>query len=487
MRPSVAVRGEEPGRPDTPEFLRMPSAKSPDLSPLSRRSFLEIGALGLGGLALGDLLRLRARAAAGGPEPDTSVILLWLPGGPPHMETYDMKPDAPSEYRGEFRPIPSVLPGVDLCELLPRHAKLAHKFNIVRSIAHEFADHGGGHKRFLTGRLPASPVGFVNDAPAVGSIVAKMRETRDVGVPNYVACTDPGRSGVDVFSFGSAYLDPSYTPFTVAGDPGAPTFKVEGLALAPGMADRLDDRVRLLAGFDHLRRGLDLAGSTAAMDAFDHRALGLLTSDKARRAFDLSREDPRLLDRYGNHAWGHRALLARRLVEAGCSFVTMVLENPIPQGKPFPPGVIYNWDSHAVNGHIFDDARVRLPIYDQAVTALVEDLYARGLDRKVMLIVTGEFGRTPRITYANGRPGRDHWPSAMSLLVCGGGMRTGQVIGSTNSKGEHPKDRPLTPNDLWATVYRHLGIDPDHAFPDHSGRPMPILPFGAPISELLPA
>lgn len=418
---------------------------------------------------------------------DTSVILVWLPGGPPHMETYDMKPDAPSEYRGAFRPIPSVVPGLDFCELLPKHAAIADKFTIVRSIAHEFADHGGGHKRFLTGRLPASPVGFVNDAPAVGSIVAKMREGRDVGVPNYVAGTDPGRSGVDVFSFGAAYLGQATTPFTVAGDPSSPSFKIDTLALAPEMADRLDDRVRLMNGFDHLRRNLDRSGAIEALDEFDRRALGLLTSDRARIAFDLSREDPRLRDRYGRHAWGHRALLARRLVEAGCSFVTMVMENPVPSGQPFPPGVIYNWDSHAVNGHIFDDARFRLPIYDQAVTALVEDLHARGLCEKVLLIVTGEFGRTPRITYDKGRPGRDHWPSAMSLLTCGGGMRTGQVVGSTNSRGEHPKDRPLTPNDLWATVYRHLGIDQDYAFPDHSGRPMPILPFGAPIAELLPA
>ena len=223
-----------------------------------------------------------------------------------------------------------------------------------------------------------------------------------------------------------------------------------------------------------------------AMDNFNRRAIELLMSDKARKAFDLSQEDAQVRERYGMHAYGQRALMARRLVEAGCSFVTMVMENPLP-GKPLPPGVIYNWDSHAVNGHIFDDARVRFPLYDQAVTALVEDIYARGLDRKVLLVVTGEFGRTPRIGSSNGRPGRDHWPNAMSMLVCGGGMRTGQVIGSTNSKGEHPQDRPLSPNDLWATVYRHLGIDPEMSFPDHNGRPMPILPFGAPISELLPA
>jgi len=224
-----------------------------------------------------------------------------------------------------------------------------------------------------------------------------------------------------------------------------------------------------------------------AMDTFDRRALELVVSDNARVAFDLSREDPRLRDRYGRHAWGQRCLLARRLVEAGCDFVTMVLENPVPAGQPFPTGVIYNWDSHAVNGHIFADACYRLPLYDQAVTALVDDLHTRGLTQRVLLIVTGEFGRTPRITYDNGRPGRDHWPSAMSMLVSGAGMKTGQVVGATDARGEAPKERPLTPNDLWATMYRHLGIDPERSFPDSRGRPLPILPFGEPIRELLPA
>lgn len=431
-------------------------------------------------------MRANSAERAGQAEPDTAVILVWLPGGPPHMETYDLKPGAPEDYRGAFRPIPTVVPGLDVCELLPRHAKMADKFTIVRSVAHEFADHGGGHKRFLTGRLPASPVGFENDAPMVGSIVSRLREGRDVGLPNYVAGVDAGRGGVDTFSFGSAYLGQATNPFMISGDPNAADFKVDNLSLSPEMAGRLDDRVRLLSSFDQMRRGLDRAASQDSHDQFVRKAFDLLTSRKAREAFDLSREDPRLRDRYGRHPWGQRAILARRLVDAGCSFVTMVMENPIPPGKDFPPGVIYNWDSHAVNGHIFDDAKVRLPIYDQAVTALVEDLTQRGLTRRVLLVVTGEFGRTPRLSYDKGRPGRDHWPSAMSMLLCGGGMRTGQVVGSTNSRGEQPKDRPLSPNDLWATVYRHLGIDPSVSFLDHSGRPMPILPFGDAISELLP-
>jgi hypothetical protein len=459
--------------------------------PVSRREFLRAGALGFGGLALADLLRLRAQAAeAKRPTPDTSVIFIWLPGGPPHMEMYDMKPDAPSEYRGEFRQIPTNVPGLSVCDLMPLHTKIAHKYNIIRSVAHEFADHGGGHKRFMTGRIPKTPTEFVNDAPAVGSIVMKMREQVEIGMPNYVAGMDPGRDGVDVFSLGAAYLGPSYTPFTVAGDPSSPTFKVPNLAPIAEVTGRIDDRVRLLQSFDQARRSVDASGVMDSLDRFQQQAMSLITSDRARVAFDLARETESLRDRYGRHAWGHRALLARRLAEAGCSFVTMVMENPYQSGVPWLKDGTYNWDSHAVNCHMFNDLRVRLPIYDQAVTALVEDLYNRGLDEKVMLVVTGEFGRTPRVNPAVGtqtavmQPGRDHWPQAMSMLVCGGGMRTGQVIGSTNSKGEHPKDRPLTPNDLWATVYRHLGIDHTLSFPDHFGRPMPILPFGEPIAEL---
>lgn len=459
----------------------MPSCSGP----VSRRHFLSAGVLGWTAAACGRSVAGDVVSVAHKPS-DSAVIFIWLPGGPPHMEMYDLKPDAPLEYRGEFRPIPTTVPGLDVCELLPRHAQIADQFTIIRSVAHEFADHGGGHKRFLTGRLPAEPVGFVNDAPMVGSIVARMREGIDRGLPNYVAGADDGRAGVDVFSFGAAYLGQSATPFLVSGDPSTPRFKVANLSLDRALEDRLDDRTRLLQGFDQFRRDIDQQGAAKALDEFDQRALAMLTSPKARVAFDLDREDPRLRDRYGRHAYGQRALLARRLVEAGCSFVTMVMENPMP-GQALPDGVIYNWDSHAVNGHIFQDAKVRLPLYDQAITALVQDLGERGLTRRVLLIVTGEFGRTPRLSYHNGRPGRDHWPGAMSMLVCGGGMRPGQVVGGTNARGEFPRDRPLSPNDLWATMYRHLGIDPGHSFLDHKGRPMPILPFGEPIAELLPS
>jgi hypothetical protein len=448
--------------------------------PLTRRNFLQIGALSLGGFGSAGLVPWKLSAAEGASSSDTSVILIWLPGGPPHMETYDMKPDAPAEYRGDFRPARTVVAGLDVCEHLPLHARVANRFTLIRSIAHNFSDHGGGHKRFLTGRNPAEPTGFVNDHPMVGSMVYRVRGQRPGGVPNYVCGTDAGRDGIDVFSFGSAYLGPSTHPFMVPGDPTEPSFQVRNLNLTQP-AERLRDRLALLGR-------LDRAVPDTSADAIDvnrRRALDVLTTDASRQAFDLSREPRHVRERYGVHRYGQRCLLARRLVEAGASFVTMVLENPTFPGQPMPADVTYNWDSHAVNCHIFTDSKYRLPMYDRAVTALVEDLYERGLDRKVLLIVTGEFGRTPRLSYANGRPGRDHWPQAMSVLVAGGGIPTGMVIGSTNSRGEHPKDRPLAPNDLWATMFQHLGIDHAHtAFLDHTGRPMPILPYGTPIAEL---
>jgi hypothetical protein len=469
--------------------MPLPTRSCP--GPVSRRRFLQLGSLAVGA-GLHGLLPWRLEAQVTGSPSDTAVILIWLPGGPPHMETYDMKPDAPAEYRGDFRPIHTNVPGIDVCELLPQHARIADKFAIIRSIAHEFADHGGGHKRFLTGRAPRSPVGFVNDHPMVGSMVARMRQGRQARVPNYIAGTDPGRDGIDVFSFGSAYLGPATHPFMVTGDPSDPRFEVRNVFLSAVGRSRLLDRQPLLGAFDGPPAAPDTGGTMTAMDHYRRQAFRLMTADGVRQAFDLGREPARLRERYGMHVWGQRALLARRLVEQGASFVTMVMENPYQSGVPFPRDGTYNWDSHAVNCHLFNDARLRLPLYDRAIAALIEDLYARGLDRKVLLIVTGEFGRTPRITYAQGtqtgvqQPGRDHWPQAMSVLVSGGGLRTGQVVGSTNSRGEHPKDRPMTPNDLWATMFRHLGIDYQFTtFPDNTGRPMPILPDGAPIRELV--
>jgi hypothetical protein len=461
--------------------------------PLSRREFLHWGSLALGGVGLSNLLGLRAAARdAGRPTPDTSVIFLWLPGGPPHLETYDLKPDAPEEYRGDFKPIRTRVPGLDVCELLPLHAQTADRFALIRSIAHTFAGHEGGMKHVLTGREPGSANDFVTIHPMVGSLVAKCREDVRRGVPNYVAVTDPGRQGIDVYGFGSAYLGPSALPFIFAGDPSNPKFQVPNLAPSPQLAGQLPQRLELLRALESPPAGRDPADLMAGMDVARERAVDLLQSAIARKAFDINAEPAKLRERYGMHAWGQRCLLARRLVEHGASFVTMVLENPYQSGLPMAKDGTYNWDSHAVNCHLFNDLKHRLPIYDRCVSALIEDLYARGLDKKVLLVVTGEFGRTPRLEHQTGsqsgvkQPGRDHWPHAMSVLAAGGGLRVGQVVGSTTAKGEHPKERPLAPTDLWATVFRHLGIDwHGTTFLDYTGRPLPVLPSGEPVRELL--
>lgn len=461
--------------------------------PVSRRNFLEFGAASAWGLGLADLLRARESAGADSSRQDTSVIFVWLPGGPPHMETYDMKPGAPSDYRGEFSPIPSTVPGLDVCELLPQHAQVADKFSVIRSIHHEFSDHGGGHKRFLTGRDPATPTGFVNDKPCVGSMASLSlqgkRETR--GLPNYIVLGSGRVNSIDTFSFGSAYLGPESHPFRISADPSSEDFQVENVGMDQSLADRLDDRMTLLSSFDRLRSELAHDSVMQSLDVFNQRAVEMLTSPHVRTAFDIAQESDTVRDRFGRHGWGQRALLARRLVERGVPWVTVVMENPYQSGITMPEYGVYNWDSHAVNCHLFKDAQMRFPIYDRTITAMIEDLYERGLDKNVLLVVTGEFGRTPRISVQKGsrtgvdQPGRDHWPRAMSVLVSGGGVRTGQVIGATNSKGEEPVHRAMMPNDLWATVFRHLGVDYHNSFLDHSGRPMPILPYGEPIAELV--
>jgi len=447
----------------------------------NRRSFLEAGSLLLGGLTLPDLLRQRAAAQeAGNQAKDTSVILIWLQGGPSHMDTYDLKPDAPLEYRGDVSPISTVVPGMDVCEFLPRHAEVADRFNIIRSISHGFANHAAGAGRFLSGYNPFRLLDPLAQYPCLGPVVSKMLQgKRDPSVPVYVG------SASNVYGGGAAALGSAYLPFVVGADPNQANFKVNNLSLTADLRTRLDDRVALLNAIDDAKRGLDASPNVSNLDRFNTQAIDLLTGARAAKAFDISKEDDATRERYGRHKWGQRALLARRLVEAGVSFVTMQMQNPSI------PGGIGNWDIHAVNGHLFQDNRARLPVFDKAVAALVEDLYERGLDEKVMLIVSGEFGRTPRINPQKGttskviQPGRDHYPGAMSVLVAGGGMQTGQVIGSTNDKGEHPQDRPLDPNDLLATVYSHLGIDYTEMVPDLSGRPVPLIPHGTPIEELL--
>lgn len=436
-----------------------------------RRDFLRAGVLGLGGLGLGDLLR--ARAASAEPAADTACILVWLNGGPSHLETYDPKPDAPAEYRGEFGATSTTVVGFRVCELLPRHARIADKFSLVRSVTHEFGAHAGGVQQVLTGRRPLAVEKEEPDYPDLGSVVKRVRSERRPDLPPYVTMPFRFESG------GPAYLGKAFEPFVVPVSPSAPRFEVPNLSLPAAAAGRLDDRLGLLASFDDTRRSFDPDGVMDAMDHHQREAVALLTGDAARRAFDIGREPPRLRDRYGRTRVGQSLLLARRLAEAGAGLVTVMA------GSFDTPNGNSNWDDHAVAWNIFDQMRLRLPVYDQALTALIEDIYDRGLGRKILVCALGEFGRTPKVSVGpGGRPGREHHPAAMSILVSGGGLRMGEVVGSTDARGERPRDRPLRPTDFLATVYAHLGIDPRREFRDFAGRPLPILPDGEPIREL---
>ena len=448
--------------------------------PVNRREFLRAGALALGGLTLSDVLR--ARAIAGQQSRDTSVILFYMWGGPSHLETYDLKPDAPIEYRSLFRPMATCVPGMDICELFPRQAKLADRFSLIRSLHHEINIHNDAAIEVLTGKRPSQldPTSQAkSEHPDVGMIASRQRSDGGTAMPPYVAIPNA------LHMTRPTYLGVEHQPF-VAGNPANEDYAPPHLKLAAGMdAEKLSDRRSLIAQLDRLRRGLDLHAALEATDKFRDRAFQLLASPEVASAFDVSREPDTAHDRYGRNTWGQACLLARRLVEAGTAVVTVYANTP-KNGPEFT-----NWDDHPDNagrpGHFAGFMRTRLPYMDQALSALIEDIYQRNLDRKVMLVAVGEFGRTPRISHrtATGSTGRDHWPQAYSALVSGGGLRTGQVVGATNSKGEYPAERPLTPQDLLATVYRHLGINGQDSFLDFSGRPIPILADGEPIRELI--
>ncbi len=442
---------------------------------MHRRTFLKLAFAG-GGLTLPGLLRLRA--ARSQPRRDTAVILLYCHGGISHIDTWDPKPDAPDEYRGPFKPIRTRATGMLVSELLPRHAGIADKFSLLRSLSHEASCHANGPKRLFSGH-PTVNQEFRPQDPDCLSIANYLRWKPGRAIPNYIGMTTYGLEPGPVSAIGPAYLGGKYAPFAIFGDPRKPD-TVGGLEVAAG--GRLATRRRLLGQLD--RRPGDSA--TGLMGEFQQQALDILCRPDARRAFDLGREPAALRDRYGRTAWGQQCLIARRLVEAGVDLVTVTLCGPEAGGAG------NNWDDHAVNCHIFDALKKRAENFDRCVTALVADLHDRGLNERVLLIVTGEFGRTPRISRAVGsvtkvqQPGRDHWPQAMSILFAGGGAPGGQVIGATNKHGEYPIRRRVGPWDFIATVYRHLGIDaPAVTVPHPTGRPVPILPEGEPIRELL--
>jgi hypothetical protein len=427
---------------------------------VSRRGFLKVGFLGLAGLTLGDHLRLKAAAAAAGkPTKETAVILLWLGGGPSHLDMYDLKPEAPVEFRGEFKEIDTNVRGIRIGEHLPLEAKHMDKMSIVRSVTHTNAGHGMGTHWMLTGYVPTIEIND-NLNPSCGSVVAKMRGANAPRLPAYVCLPNPPPSA------NAAYLGASYNPFNPGNDPSSPNFQVRDLRLTPRVSlSRFKNRKDLLKGLDNLRRDVDVQGTAEGLDKFYKDAFEIVTSADCRRAFDIHAEDPRLRDRYGRNSWGQSALLARRLVEAGVTYVTVNMGG---------------WDTHANN---FQSLKTRnLPMYDRALASLVEDLHERGLNKKVLVMTYGEFGRTPRI---NPQAGRDHWPGAMSVVFAGGGLKMGQIVGSTDPRAEYPKTRAASPQDMLATMYHVLGIDYRHEFKDAAQRPLPILNQGTPIEELI--
>ena len=446
---------------------------------MQRREFLRAGLSGLASLSLPDLIALRARAGIESSTERTALLVVWLQGGASHLETYDPKPDAPAEIRGPFGSISTRAEGVRISELLPGHAKVADRFAILRSLSHTGFCHQQGNQQMFTGH-PEQVLKLEPEHPDLMCVAHRERSHPDRRVPTYV--------GVNPIPYlGSAYLGPAYEPFTVYGDPNAPNFHVPEMGLKDDHEiARLGSRMTIASRLDRLQRTLDSRMQAEAFDAFQQQAYTLLAGPEARRAFDLEREDPRLRDRYGRNTWGQRCLLARRLVEAGVDLVTTSLDGPLC-------GRVGNWDDHAVNHHVFNAMRERCRYFDQAVSALIEDIYSRGLDRRVLVVVTGEFGRTPRISYdkdsSSGvkQPGRDHWPRAVSLLFSGGGIEGGQVIGASDRHGADVSNQRVGVRDFMATIYHHLGIDAAAiTLRDKTGRPISASPDGHPISQLAP-
>jgi hypothetical protein len=415
---------------------------------VSRRNFLKIGALGLGGLALPQLFE--AEAASGIRKSHKAIIMIYLPGGPPHQDTFDLKSDAPSEIRGEFKPIRTNVPGIEICEHLPQMAKMADKLAFVRSVVGAEDNHYD--YQCLTGRLQRTqpPGGW----PSIGSVISKLQGATHPAVPPFVGL-EPIMQHKPYNASGPGFLGMPHRSFRPAGD-GKADMVLNGVTL-----DRLNDRKALLASFDQFRRDVDNSGTMEGLDAFNQQAFGVLTSSQLLNALDLGREDKRIVERYGKgdpKTHGDAApmlteqfLMARRLVEAGARFVTVAFGF---------------WDYHGKN---FDNARKDLPLLDRGVSALVQDLHDRGLDKDVSVVVWGEFGRTPTI---NKDGGRDHWPRVSCAVLAGGGMKTGQVIGATDRLGGEASERPVHFQEVFATLYNRVGIDVNKAtINDLTGRP----------------
>jgi hypothetical protein len=442
---------------------------------ISRRSFLQLGVAGMASVGLPQLHRARADSASGRKE--TSVILIWLDGGPSHIDLYDMKPEAPAEYRGIWKPIRTRVPGFDISELFPKQARVTDKFSIVRSLHHDTGDHFSGAHRMLTAKdMGVSGANTEGKFPSIGAIAARELGPRARGLPAYVAIPSAASIGLSPGYFSGHFLGAQHNPFSTGGDPNTPGFAVRNLNLVNGLSiERLEDRRSLMRHFDTARQHLDNHPTIRAMDRFEEEAFEFVCGPAARRAFDIDKEDPRLRDRYGRHNWGQSTLLARRLVEAGATFVTIHFGG---------------WDHH---WNLKAGMESSLPMVDSAVASLFEDLEDRGLLATTLVVLCGEFSRTPKMNdggnggapMSMGTPGRDHWGNAMFCVLGGGGVKGGQVIGATDRLGTLPVSRAVVPSNIHATIYRVLGIDPKLHLFDPSGRPVPVLDDPAPIHELL--
>ena len=435
-----------------------------------RRHWLQLGVAGLAVGSFANLLQLRETCAASLPanKQPSSCILIWMDGGPTHFETFDPKPEAPVEIRGEFQPIPTNVSGIQICEHLPQLASIANKYAIVRSVCHNQGNHGAGNHYMMTGAPPRIPVGcgaFVSFHPSLGSVAAKERPAPH-GLPPYFSMPSMSRSG------GPNFLGAKYAPFVVGGDPNNKHFRVRDVELPSGITDdRFGARRDLRHLVDRLPRFSDpaTADPVVAVDEFFQQGVELITTPEAQKAFDIQTESDATRDAYGRNSFGQRALLARRLVEAGVPFVTL-----------YDGG----WDHHS---DLFGALKTRLPSWDQTVAALINDLDQRGLLETTMVIALGEFGRTPKISTLPGqaKAGRDHWANAMSILFAGGGTPGGQVIGATDRQGHSACERILSPENFVSTVYLKMGIDPDKVYYTPSGRPTHLVSDPTPIKELM--
>lgn len=438
-------------------MLRVCAGRYRNCDGVSRRHFLELGASVLG-LSLADVLRLRAETR---PRSNKALIVFWTHGGLSQQDTYDLKPDAPAEFRGPYRPIATTVPGVYITERFPRQARVLKHLSLVRSVHHQNAIHAPSAHWMQTGAFGPTLARNAPQKPSFGSVIARARGANQPLVPPYVAIPQAEAFGYQ----GAVYLGAAYNPFEVGANPNARDFRVPNLALPRELPlDSVRTRAELLREFDTLRRDLDKSGTLEGLNTFKAQALEMVTGDRVRAAFDLGKEDPRLRDRYGRHLYGQSALLARRLVEAGSTCVT------INTGY---------WDHH---DNIEKGLEEHLPPLDAAIAALTEDLRDRGMLDDVVLYCAGEFGRTPLI---NGHAGRDHWSNCFSVLLGGGGLKGGVVIGASEPRGGNVRERPVAPSDLLATLYRSLEIPLDTHYEDASGRPVSIVDAGKPIRELI--